>query len=101
MSLTSFVQDRQLTILLKGEIDHHAAKDIMKSVSQRIDNFVPKICILDYREVTFMDSSGIAVVISALKQMKDYEGSLKLKNVPKQAEKVLKAAGVDRIVEME
>ena len=33
MNLTSFVQDRQLTIALTGEIDHHSAREIMRTIS--------------------------------------------------------------------
>lgn len=35
MNLTSYVQDRQLTIALRGEIDHHAAREIMQALSPR------------------------------------------------------------------
>ena len=30
MNLTSFLQDKHLTVALRGEIDHHSAKDIMR-----------------------------------------------------------------------
>ena len=36
MNLTSYVQDRQLTIALRGEIDHHAAREIMQALSAKI-----------------------------------------------------------------
>ena len=62
---------------------------------------MPMLCILDFRGVSFMDSSGIAVVICALRRMRELDGKVKLKNVPPQPEKVLRAAGVERIVEME
>ena len=35
MNLTSYVQDRQLTIALRGEIDHHAAREIMQALSAK------------------------------------------------------------------
>ena len=58
MNLTSFLQDKQLTIALRGEIDHHSAKDIMRVVGNKIELYLPRVCVLDFREVTFMDSSG-------------------------------------------
>ena len=39
MNLTSFLQDKQLTIALRGEIDHHSAKDIMRVVGNKIELF--------------------------------------------------------------
>lgn len=60
MNLTSFLQDKHLTVALRGEIDHHSAKDIMRVLGNKIDLYLPRVCVLDFREVTFMDSSGIA-----------------------------------------
>lgn len=99
--MTSFVQDKQLTVALSGEIDHHRAKKVMETVTRKIDEYLPKNCILDFRDVTFMDSSGIAIVICALRRMRELEGKLKLTNVPAQPFKVLRAAGVERVAEME
>ena len=67
MNLTSFLQDKQLTIALRGEIDHHSAKDIMRVVGNKIELYLPRVCVLDFREVTFMDSSGIAIVIACVR----------------------------------
>lgn len=100
MNLTSFVQDRQLTIALTGEIDHHSAREIMRSISEKIDLYLPLRCILDFRDVSFMDSSGIAVVISTLRRMKTLQGKLLLQNIPPQPYKVLRAAGVEKITEI-
>ena len=63
MNLTSFLQDKRLTIALKGEIDHHSAKDTMRVVGNKIDLYLPVCCVLDFREVSFMDSSGIALFL--------------------------------------
>lgn len=99
--MTSFVQDKQLTVALCGDIDHHHARKIMDSIGGKIDEFLPGLCILDFRDVTFMDSSGIAVVIHALRRVRELDGTLKLRNIPRHAYKVLRAAGIERVCEME
>lgn len=101
MNLTSFLQEKQLTIALRGEIDHHSARDILRVVSNKIDLYLPLACVLDFREVTFMDSSGIAIVISALRKMRELSGRLVLRGVPPQPMKVLRASGMEQIVEIE
>ena len=101
MNLTSFLQEKQLTIALRGEIDHHTARDILRVVSNKIDLYLPLACVLDFREVTFMDSSGIAIVISALRKMRELSGRLVLRDVPAQPMKVLRASGMEQIVEIE
>ena len=101
MKLTSYVQERQLTVALTGEIDHHTAREMMQAISEKIDLYLPLRCILDFRDVRFMDSSGIAIVISAVRRMREIGGRVELKNVPPQPMKVLKASGIEKIVEVE
>lgn len=101
MNMTSFLQDKRLTIALKGEIDHHSAKDTMRIIGNKIDIYLPMVCVLDFRDVTFMDSSGIAIVIHAIRRMRELRGVVRVENVPPQPMKVLKAAGMERIVVIE
>lgn len=100
MKLTSYVQERQITIALTGEIDHHCAHEIMEAISEKIDLYMPLRCILDFRNVRFMDSSGIAVVLHALRRMNTLQGRLLLQNIPPQPYKVLRAAGIEKITEI-
>ena len=69
MHLTSYLQDGTLTVALTGEIDHHCAKQYIQAITAKIEAYTPRICILDFHDVTFMDSSGIAVVINSLRNM--------------------------------
>ena len=98
--MTSFLQDKQLTIALRGEIDHHSAKEIMQTVGKKIDSYLPSVCVLDFRDVTFMDSSGIAIVISAVRRMRELDGRVRLQNIPAQPMKVLKAAGIEKLTQI-
>ena len=101
MNLTSFLQDKKLTIALKGEIDHHSAKDTMRVVGNKIDLYLPVMCVLDFKDVTFMDSSGIAIVINTLRRMREIQDKVRLRSVPQQAMKVFLASGIERLVEIE
>ena len=98
MHLTSFLQDGHLTIALSGEIDHHSAKRYINTITSKIEVYSPKHCILDFQEVTFMDSSGIAVVINALRLMKKMNGSVSLTGLQDQPMKVFRASGIDKLV---
>ena len=94
MNLTSFLQDKHLTVALRGEIDHHSAKDIMRVLGNKIDLYLPRVCVLDFREVTFM-------VISCVRRMRQLRGEVILRSVPPQPMKVLKASGIERIATLE
>ncbi len=100
MQFTSFLQDGSLTIALTGEIDHHCAKHYIEAITAKIEAYNPKLCILDFQEVTFMDSSGIAVVINALRHMGQYGGKLALSGPGNQPLKVFRASGIDKLVEI-
>ena len=100
MRFTSFLQDGQLTVVLTGEIDHHCAKSYINSIIAKIEAYTPQICVLDFQDVTFMDSSGIAVVINALRNMTRIQGKLVLAGLNAQPLKVFRTSGVDKIVEI-
>lgn len=100
MHLTSYLQEGILTIELKGEIDHHCAKGFIQAISAKIEAYTPKICVLDFNEVQFMDSSGIAVVINALRNMSKIDGKLELVGLCQQPKKVFHTSGIDKLVEI-
>ena len=100
MQFISFLDDGQLTIALTGEIDHHYAKQYITAISAKIEAYSPRICVLDFCEVSFMDSSGIAVVINALRSMTRINGELILSGLAEQPLRVFRVSGVDKLVKI-
>jgi len=91
----------RLVVALMGELDHHAASGVLAEISARIDLALPRACVLDLSALNFMDSSGIAVVLKAYRQMRELGGTVAVKRVPPQPLRVLRAAGIDRLVPVE
>ena len=100
MYFTSFLENGKLTIALTGEIDHHCAKAYIQIISSKIESYMSQVCVLDFHEVTFVDSSGIAVVINALRNMSQIEGKLLLSGISPQPMRVFRASGIDKLVEI-
>ena len=100
MHFTSFLEEGRLTVALTGEIDHHRAKKYIQASAAKIEAYTPEICVLDFRDVTFVDSSGIAVVINALRSMTQIEGRLLLTGISPQPLRVFRASGIDKLVEI-
>lgn len=100
MHLTSFLQDGQLTVVLTDEIDHHCAKKHIQSIAAKIEAYSPSLCILDFQDVVFMDSSGIAVVINAMRNMTRINGKLIVSGLTGQPLKVFRTSGIDKLVEI-
>jgi stage II sporulation protein AA (anti-sigma F factor antagonist) len=100
MQFTSFLEEGRLTVALTGEIDHHCAKAYIQAIAAKIEAYTPNICILDFRDVSFVDSSGIAVVINALRNITRLDGTLQVRNIGDQPIKVFRASGVDKLVDI-
>ena len=100
MQFTSFLEEGRLTVALTGEIDHHCARAYIHAIAAKIEAYTPDLCVLDFRDVTFMDSSGIAVVINALRNMNQIEGKLILTDISTQPMRVFRASGIDKLVEI-
>ena len=98
MQLTSFLQEGQLTIILEGEIDHHRARQYIDKIAAKIDAYTPVECILDFSEVTFIDSSAIAVVINTMRRMTQIEGQLFMTGLAEQPMRVFRTSGIDKLV---
>ena len=98
MGLTCTGEDRELRIALSGEVDHHRARGLMEGIDREIDMRLPSRVALDLGGVTFMDSSGIALLLRARRRMEALGGNLMVCHVPDQARRVLDAAGIDRLI---
>ena len=71
---------RELTLTLRGELDHHGAKDVMQRMELALDAALPLKLTLDFSGVSFMDSSGIAVVMRAQRRMRALGGGAVLRH---------------------
>ena len=82
---------------LIGEIDHHSSA----AVREKIDNVLafkkPKHLILDFKNVSFMDSSGIGLVMGRYRLMQSFKGTLEIRNVTPQTKKLMELAGLGSI----
>ena len=101
MELKTGMEDRILTLTLLGELDHHAAKDTIRRLELAVERYLPRQLVLDLAGVSFMDSSGLAVMMCAHRRMQGLGGSAVIKNVPPQARKVLEAANLGRWIRIE
>lgn len=61
-----------VTAFLEGEIDHHSAAQMREAIDAELIGGTAKLLILDFRDVTFMDSSGIGLVMGRYRQSKAF-----------------------------
>lgn len=101
MKVTTEFRRGRLTVWLNGELDHHAAREVIGTICDEIDDCLPSSCILDFKGVGFMDSSGIAVILKSYKRMRELGGSLLILNASKQAMRVLEMSGIGKFISTE
>ena len=93
-------EDGVLRIFLSGELDHHTARETLRQTSQTLFRFLPRLCVLDITGVRFMDSSGIAVILNTVKQVRQMDGQFSLLHGGGQPLRVLEASGIGKIISM-
>ncbi len=101
MPVTCTEDNRKLTASVSGDLDHHQARAVMRTLDEEIDAALPRELTLDLRDLTFTDSSGIAVLLRAWRRMRQVQGSMKVVHTPAQADRVFRAAGLQRIIRFE
>lgn len=90
-----------LTVMLDGEIDHHTAKQMRERIDEAIEFYMPTLLIMDFGRVTFMDSSGIGLVMGRYRTLQKKGAKLNLTNLPPNIYKVMKLAGIERLAKIE
>jgi len=65
-----------LNVFLIGEIDHHSARDMRECIDTSVEMIKPKRLVLDFGGVSFMDSSGVGLVMGRYKLINFFGGSV-------------------------
>lgn len=98
MELRARSADRDLLLELSGELDHHAARAAIRELELAVDAALPRRLVLDFGGVTFMDSSGIALLMRAKRSMDELDGSVLVCRPRTQVRRVMDAAGLGRLI---
>ena len=91
----------ELTVLIRGEIDHYSAVWVRAEIDEKIIQLRPHVTVLMLESIDFMDSSGIGLIMGRYARMQKLGGVLKLKNPSDRVERICRLAGLERIVDIE
>ena len=80
---SSFENGVPSPLISHGELDHHAARKAMALIEEKIDSSLPRDCVIDMINLSFMDSSGIALVLKTHRLMNQVSGRTWVENVQK------------------
>lgn len=90
-----------VTVVIAGELDHFAAPQIRKRLDELLEDQTVTHLVLDLENLTFMDSSGIGVLLGRLRVLQARGGSLSVRNMRLPVEKLFRLSGLDRVIGVE
>ncbi|MCR4614746.1 MAG: anti-sigma factor antagonist [Clostridiales bacterium] len=91
---------KKITALLTGEIDHHNSAVIREIIDQAVRKQQPQLLIMDFGGVTFMDSSGVGLVMGRYRTVQNYGGKIEVANLSKQYYRVMRLSGIERLAKI-
>lgn len=86
-----------LTARLYGEIDHHIAPKIRSEIDLKCESLRPAKLVLDFRAVSFMDSSGIGLIMGRYRCISLLGGRLEIVNIPPHLKKIITLSGIENL----
>lgn len=98
MEIEYFNEKSILTVKFTEDIDQHIADKLRRKMDDEIEKYIPKKVIFDFSSISFMDSSGIGMILGRYKLVKMLGGNIELINVNKSIKKIFEMSGVTRII---
>lgn len=96
---SEYLNNEKILILkITEEIDHHVAEKIRRKADLEIERHIPRKVIFDFRNVTFMDSAGIGLILGRYKNVTSLGGKIELVNVTDTVNKILIMSGMNKII---
>lgn len=89
---------RILIFRITEEIDEFKVKELRRKADYEIERYMPKRVIFDFNRVSFMDSSGIGMIIGRYKQASMLGGKMEITNLRPAVRKIFEMSGVLRLI---
>lgn len=99
-NITTLYKDTKLYVNLSGEIDQHTAIEIRAEIDKAIDNYKPQNLILNFKDVSFMDSSGVGLIMGRYKKLATCGGKLIIVDLPRSCERIISMSGITKVLDI-
>ncbi|MEW9110927.1 anti-sigma F factor antagonist [Cytobacillus gottheilii] len=95
------VKNEILCIRLSGELDHHSADELREQATAAIEEFHIRHIILNLEHLSFMDSSGLGVILGRYKQIKQVHGEMVVCAISPAVQRLFDMSGLFKIIRLE
>ncbi|MBQ6849173.1 MAG: anti-sigma factor antagonist [Clostridia bacterium] len=90
-------EEGQITARLMGELDHHTAAPVRQQIDAAALSCRCTRLILDLSRLTFMDSSGVGLIMGRYRMITAVGGTLRVENPSPRVMQMLQLAGLNRL----
>lgn len=98
MNISYISAKRTLVAGLEGEIDHHSAAQCRQRIDSEFIKTKAVNIIFDFSRLSFMDSSGIGLIMGRYKLITPLGGRVVLSGVPPQLDRIISLSGIYKLV---
>ncbi|MBO5452701.1 MAG: anti-sigma F factor antagonist [Clostridia bacterium] len=96
--MTKILINNNLVVKLIGEIDHSNSNKYRHEIDDEIKRRPVRNLIFDFKDLDFMDSSGIGMILGRYKTIKGLDGVVMIASPKKQVEKIINVSGLHKII---
>ncbi len=90
-------RERELVARLSGELDHHTAGELREQIDAAVERLHPSCLRMDFHDVTFMDSSGVGLVMGRYRLVRLTGGTLLVCGASERVRQMMRMAGLDSL----
>lgn len=85
---------------MSTELDHHITNEVRDEIDDILMSKSVKNIIFDFKNIKFMDSSGIGVIIGRYKKVSNEGGKVSVVNVNARVKKIFNLSGMNKIIDI-
>lgn len=98
MKINTLLKQGVLIVRIEGELDMHVAGDFRYTVDEALEKSQAKNMLLSLKGVSFIDSSGLGVILGRYKKISLLGGKMLAANVQPQVAKIFELSGLFKII---
>lgn len=92
------VEDKLLEFVFEEEIDHHSSLKLAIMMDDNIKKYIPQTVLFDFKKVTFMDSSGIGMLLGRYRKLIRMGSRAEMKNINSNLKRIFEMSGIFKII---
>lgn len=91
-------EKRTLIVRLEGELDHHTSDIVRTKIDKEIDKGVTQNLLFNLEKLSFMDSSGLGMLLGRYKKISQHDGEMSVCCVGENVYKIFELSGIFKVL---